>query len=148
MIDKEHHHYIGSVLQLRATVVHRRYGTVSIQKLIYNQSALIFLVTGPRQVNSLPNRSSFSWDSKKVPCTDAKRYQEDYSKAEKLWCAFNNALPDSNSMKIPAEIRDIGLKSQLYGRTTDLFTGIEEENLIKQGDVKLILEYLYQRYAL
>lgn len=72
----------------------------------------------------LQSRSQSSWDLKKIPWTDGKGLQEDYTKAVSRWIHFHDQLPDSNGNKIPDALRGIMLKSQYYGRARDLCVGI------------------------
>lgn len=103
---------------------------------------------GPAPQNHLPFRPLFSWDSKTAPWTDGKGDQEGYFKSVKLWNAFNDALPDNNSTKIPTRLRALCLKSQLFGRAADLCSGIDDESLTTTEGVKLIVDCIYQRDAL
>ena len=95
---------------------------------------------GPAHQNLLPSRPKFSWDSKTAPWTDGKGEQEGYHKSVKLWNAFNDALPNSNSNKIPKALRAICLKSQLFGRAADLCSGIDDASLTTDDGVKRIVD--------
>ena len=103
---------------------------------------------GPAPNSSVPSRPRFSWDAKSAPWTDGKGDQEEYFKAVKLWQAFNDALPDRNSNKIPTGLRAICLNSQLYGGAKELCSGISDEQLLTTEGVKSIVDCIYQRDAL
>lgn len=62
-----------------------------------------------------------------------------------LWGAFENALPESNLMRIPATFRGICLKIQLYGVAKYLCSGISKIISTNEDGVQLILDYIYQR---
>lgn len=103
---------------------------------------------GPAPRNNLPSRPKFSWDAKSPPWTDGVGDQEEYRDAVHLWQMFHDALPDSNSNKIPLALQAICLKSQLYGRAKDLCSGISSQQLKGNGAVDLLLGTVYQRDAL
>lgn len=103
---------------------------------------------GPAPASTIPTRPKCTWDAKSAPWTDGKGDQEEYNKSVKLWKSFHTALPDSNSNKIPANLRAICLKSQLYGRAKDLCSRISDEQLLDFNGVKLNVECIYPRDAL
>lgn len=104
---------------------------------------------GPAQESSsrVPSRPKFSWDIKNVPWTDGKGCQEDYSKAVHLWNKFHDRLPDSNSNKIPKELRGIMLQSQLYGRARDLCMTISDSDIQSNNGSKVVVYAIYKREA-
>ena len=55
-----------------------------------------------------------------MPWTDGCGNQEDYVSAVRSWSAFHAKRPDSNSNKIPKNLRGTMLHSHLYGRAKDL----------------------------
>ena len=87
---------------------------------------------GPESPSSrLPSRPRFQWDTRTPPWTDGIGIQEGYLKSVKLWKEFHDALPDSNSNKIPLQLQGIILKSQLFGRAQDLVSSIGYEDIRK-----------------
>ena len=78
---------------------------------------------------SLPSRGRFQWDLKSPPWTDGRGNQENYVKAVSLWVEFHNALPESNSNKVPQTLQGLMLKSQLFGRAADLASKVSNEEL-------------------
>ena len=105
---------------------------------------------GPGDSSSaaLPSRPRFSWDIKNVPWTDGKGNQEEYAKAVELWNAFHNKLTDSNSNKIPADLRGIMLQSQLYGRARDICRSITDTDIQSNTGWKSVVDAIYRREAL
>ena len=85
---------------------------------------------GPEpQFSEKPSRPRFQWDARSPPWTDGKGNQKRFLKAVKLWKEFHDALPASNSNKIPSNLQGIVLKSQLFGRAQDLVSNISSEEL-------------------
>ena len=98
--------------------------------------------------SSLPSRPRFSWDLKSVPWTDGKGSQEEYASAVMLWSALHDKLPDSNSNKIPLELRGIMLQSQLYGRAKEICKKVSDSEIQSAGGARAILNAVYKRDAL
>lgn len=99
---------------------------------------------GPDSSN-LPSRPRFSWDLKTVPWTDGKGNQEDYASSVSLWTAFHNKLPDTNSNKIPDELRGIMLQSQLFGRARDLCKKIPDDTIQSSSGAEAIVKAVHKR---
>lgn len=102
----------------------------------------------PAPQASLPSRPKFSWDAKSPPWTDGKGDQEEYSDAVKLWQAFHDALPDSNSNKIHTALQAVCLKSKVCVQAKDLCSGVTESELTGEGAVNLIVGKIYRKYDL
>ena len=96
----------------------------------------------------LPKRPRFSWDIRSVPWTDGKGDQAEYVAAVKSWSSFHDKLPDSNSNKIPQELRGIMLQSHLYGRAKDLCKDLLFEEIESEDGVEKICNTLYKKDAL
>lgn len=103
---------------------------------------------GQQHANNLPSCPRFSWEANSASWTDGKGDQEEYFNNLKLWEAFNEELPDTNGNKIPATLRAICLKSELYGRAKDICAGIKEDILLTVNGVKNIVDYTLRRDAL
>lgn len=97
---------------------------------------------------SLPSRPRFSWDAKTVPWTDGKGIGSQYLSAVKLWKLFNDTLPDNSPNKIPKGLQGIILKSQLYGRASDLGSTIKDEDLMKEDGVLTLAKAVYKTDSL
>jgi len=103
---------------------------------------------GPGNSSNLPSRPKFSWDIRSTPWTDGRGNQEGFARAVKLWGQFHDKLPASNSNKIPADLRGICLKSQLFGRALDLCKGIPDDDIASENGAQLIIDAIYKRDAL
>ena len=104
---------------------------------------------GPESpLSALPSRPCFSWDIRNVPWTDGKGNQEEYSNAVDLWNSFHNRLPDSDSNKIPKELRGMMLKSHLYGRARGLCKSIADTQIQSATGANAIFKAIYKRDAL
>ena len=95
--------------------------------------------------NDHPKRPRFSWDMKTAPWTDGKGDQDEYASAVALWQAFHDKLPDSNSNKIPKELRGIILMSNLFGRAKDLCKKIPDQEIQSDTGVDAIVKAIYKR---
>ena len=111
---------------------------------------LPYIVMGPHDggSNFLPNRPKFSWDIRSVPWTDGKGNQEDYKTSVDLWSAFHDALPNTNSNKIPAALRGIMLQSNLFGRAKEICRKIPDDIVRSFEGQEAIIKALFKRDAL
>jgi len=66
----------------------------------------------------------------------------------KLWLAFHDVLPESNSNKMPVNLPAICPKSQMYFCSKELCSGISDADLLSPEGVSLIINYIYQRDSL
>ena len=104
---------------------------------------------GPEQSSySVPSRPRFTWDIRNVPWTDGKGNQDDYRRSVTLWSSFHDKLPDSNSNKIPRDLRGIMLQSQLFGRAKDLCNGLDDMIIQSQDGPSAIVNAVYKRDTL
>lgn len=65
-----------------------------------------------------------------------------------MWKQFHDALPANSSNKIPSNIQGSCLKSQLFGRAIDLFSGITGEKLSGENDGDVVRIAVYKRDGL
>ena len=82
-----------------------------------------------QDAHSLPGRARFQWDMRSPPWTDGRGNQERYLEAVQLWKETHDALPDSNSNKVPKTLQGIVLKGQLFGRARDLGSKVSDTDL-------------------
>ena len=50
------------------------------------------------------SRPPFTWEPRNPPWTDDKGPQNEYSRAVKMWCTYNNDLADGLSTKEPKNL--------------------------------------------
>lgn len=103
---------------------------------------------GPAPLSGLPSWPKSSWDIKSPPWTVGKGDQEEYRDAAKLWQTFHNALPDSISNEIPTALQAVCLKSQLFGRAKDRYSGVSDPQLMEANAIHVIVGQIYQKDAL
>lgn len=65
-----------------------------------------------------------------------------------MWCAFHNALPDNNSIKVPPLLQAVVLQAQWQGRARDLTLSLTEEGLIAENGVRKFLAIVHRPDAL
>lgn len=114
------------------------YGTV--WKCISN--VVFYFITPSCVLKSVLTESSkISWDSRNI--RDGRGDQAPYAESVKLCQYFHQFLPGSNSNKMPDGLQGTMLKSQLYGRASDLAKVIPDHPLavVKElyGDFNSIL---------
>ena len=103
---------------------------------------------GPANVNTLPTRPRFMWDTKSPPWTDGKGNQEKFKVAVEDWVEFHDSLPGNHTTKIAKGMQGLLLKSQLYGQAADLCSALTKDQLKSNDGVSLIVNKIYQRDAL
>ena len=92
-----------------------------------------------------PSHFKFSWDMRNCPWTDGRGNQEPYATAVTMWSFYHDTLPNSNSKKIPKNLRCLTLRAQLFDRAVDLCRSIPLEDLQSNDGQDKIVQALYKR---
>lgn len=80
-----------------------------------------------------------------MPWTDEIGPQDRYAEEVAEWLSYHDLLSDSNSNKLPKNVRGITLNSQLYGRVRDLVRSVPPGELECDEGTDHVVAAIYKR---
>lgn len=92
-----------------------------------------------------PSRPRFKWDLRTCPWTAGKRSRDGYAAAVLDCSEYHDLLSNSNSNKIPSNIRGLQFKSQLFDCAADLIYDIARSTRIAENSADAIVKSIYKR---